>query len=242
MDRFYPAEDIPEMTGFSVEIVTEAIRSNEIESINLGPHTLRYSESSIRKWAESTKNTSNDIKGVTAKDVAEKLRDYGKRIYSRETLQRKYSILQQSDYEFFRRYSESALVDLVCRNIEQIEPDMKVVQKEYRLSYGNAVDILAKDQHGIKCLIEVKKNPSDIRLVAQCIDYPADFSERVRMITVSPHYPERILRHLRQLGYVEMYQFGFNKPTGKKKKSDLYLSLLEAGYLLKLDEGDEEND
>jgi RecB family endonuclease NucS len=83
---------------------------------------------------------------------------------------------------------------------------MKLIDSQYRTKDG-VIDVLTEDANGKKCIIELKDNGKDERIVFQCINYPRQFKEPVRMITLCPNYSPKIREALKSLEYVELKRF-----------------------------------
>lgn len=108
---------------------------------------------------------------------------------------------------------ESLLEDILCDHIFIIEEGMSFIERQYRVENG-IIDIIAKDENGTKCIIELKTVDDDKSLVWQSAYYPSCFNEDVRMITIAPNYSTRIYNALKNINNVEMKVFG-KGPNGK---------------------------
>ncbi|PQZ48603.1 hypothetical protein CQZ94_27640 [Bacillus sp. MYb209] len=102
---------------------------------------------------------------------------------------------------------ESLLEDILCDHIFIIEEGMSFIERQYRVENG-IIDIIAKDENGTKCIIELKTVEDDKSLVWQSAYYPSCFNEDVRMITIAPNYSNRIYNALKNINNVEMKVFG----------------------------------
>jgi hypothetical protein len=101
---------------------------------------------------------------------------------------------------------EDELCKYLSNNINLIEEGMKLIGKECDVE-GGVVDLFAYDKDENLCVIELKVKPDDQRLVYQCLYYPMQFDENVRMIAICPDYDPRIKSCLEKLGYVEMKRY-----------------------------------
>lgn len=111
--------------------------------------------------------------------------------------------------------SEKQLEDYLINHLDLIEEGMQFIERQYPIERG-ILDILAKDKSGKDCIIELKVDKDDKRLIFQCGYYPSQINNgNCRMITVAPDYHSRIAIALKNLNYVEMYtykiDFGLNK-------------------------------
>lgn len=94
-------------------------------------------------------------------------------------------------------------------NIELIEKGLKVIRnqapyKDENNDICSSIDILAEDSNGRICVIELKTEKNDSRLLYQCMAYPNQY-DNCRMIVVAPDYTKTILKELNKLDYVEKY-------------------------------------
>ncbi|MCX9103002.1 endonuclease NucS [Bacillus anthracis] len=101
---------------------------------------------------------------------------------------------------------ESLLEDILCDHIEVIEEGMSFVERQYKVENG-IIDIIAKDENGTNCIIELKVVADDKNLAWQSAYYPSCFEEDVRMITIAPNYSTRIYNALKNISNVEMKFF-----------------------------------
>ncbi|HFR4157268.1 endonuclease NucS domain-containing protein [Bacillus cereus] len=113
---------------------------------------------------------------------------------------------------------ESLLEDILCDHIFIIEEDMSFIERQYRVENG-IIDIIARDENGTKCILELKTVEDDKSLVWQSAYYPSCFNEDVRMITIAPNYSNRIYNALKNINNVEMKVFGKDS-NGKFKVKD----------------------
>ncbi|MDA2434505.1 endonuclease NucS [Bacillus cereus] len=113
---------------------------------------------------------------------------------------------------------ESLLEDILCDHIFIIEEGMSFIERQYRVENG-IIDIIARDENGTKCIIELKTVEDDKSLVWQSAYYPSCFNEDVRMITIAPNYSNRIYNALKNINNVEMKVFGKDS-NGKFKVKD----------------------
>jgi hypothetical protein len=104
------------------------------------------------------------------------------------------------------RLCEADIEEMLIKNVGVIETGMKLIDSQYRTKDG-VIDVLTEDANGKKCIIELKDNGKDERIVFQCINYPRQFKEPVRMITLCPNYSPKIREALKSLEYVELKRF-----------------------------------
>lgn len=94
---------------------------------------------------------------------------------------------------------ELKLEKFLFKQIELIENGMTVIERQYEVKDGR-IDILARDKENKLCIIELKVVPNDEKLIFQCVYYPTQFNEPVRMITIAPDYEYKIKVSLDSLG------------------------------------------
>lgn len=104
--------------------------------------------------------------------------------------------------------NEKQLEEIVSNNPELIEDGMKLIEVQYEINNG-FIDILCFDKNNIKTIVELKVTSDNEDLIRQCVYYPSQFQEKVRMITIAPDYSKKIYDSLKFLGYVEMKQYKF---------------------------------
>ena len=121
------------------------------------------------------------------------------------------------------KISENQLEHYLINNLHLIENGMICISNQYEVPHGR-IDILAKDKNGTLCIIELKIEEDDKRLIYQCAYYPTQFNEKVRMITIAPDYSKRIIDGLSSLEYVEKYKYDIELGTRKSPIKDLKIS------------------
>jgi hypothetical protein len=105
-------------------------------------------------------------------------------------------------------FVEKDLERLLVRNLDVLESGLKLIKNQYEIQNG-FIDILAEDENGVKCIIELKIDSGCKDIVFQSAYYPTQFDEPVRMITISPGYKDKIHSALKNIGNVEMYTYYF---------------------------------
>lgn len=118
------------------------------------------------------------------------------------------------------KISEFQLEEYLINNLYLIEKGLIFIKNQYSIERG-VIDILAKDKNNNDCIIELKVDNDDKRIIYQCAYYPTQINNgNCRMITVAPDYSTRIKSALQNLKYVEMFKynivFGTNKNPIKK--------------------------
>lgn len=120
--------------------------------------------------------------------------------------------------------TEKDLEDFLIKNLDLIEEGMKLVDRQHYIKDGR-IDIVAKDKENCFVLIELKVQ-EDKELIWQTIFYPMQFKKEhnldaVRMITVAPNYTNHILKPLKKVDGVEIFQFKPSIELGKIKSLDI---------------------
>jgi DNA-binding MarR family transcriptional regulator len=122
-----------------------------------------------------------------------------------------------SDNHFTR---ESDLEKVIIKDLSIIEDGMTLVKNQYWVP-GGRIDILARDKNNKLCIIELKIKEDDERIVAQCIYYPTQFYEDVRVITITPSYTSMLETALKKIGVeLKVYKYLNNKLMIFKNKNN----------------------
>lgn len=100
-------------------------------------------------------------------------------------------------------FTEKDLENVLIKDLSIIEDGMTLIKNQFPVD-GGYIDILARDKEHKLCIIELKKVKNDSKIIQQCVYYPTQFDEKVRMITIAPDYSNKISKSLRSLKYVEM--------------------------------------
>lgn len=121
--------------------------------------------------------------------------------------------------------SEKDLEDYLLKNINLIEEDLRVIDRQVDIS-GGTLDILAKDKNGVLCIIELKIK-EDKSIIWQSIHYPMGLKSKlncgnVRMIVVAPEYSKPIRSALSKSGNVEMLKYSIEVKSNKISNLKLY--------------------
>lgn len=95
----------------------------------------------------------------------------------------------------------------LMKQLELIEHGMKYIDRQVEVKDGR-IDILARDKNNTLCIIELKVVTNEERLIFQCVYYPTQFDEPVRMITIAPDYESKIKISLEALD-VEMKTYSY---------------------------------
>jgi RecB family endonuclease NucS len=114
--------------------------------------------------------------------------------------------IRRSKGRNYDRLYEADIEQMLSKDVSVIEQGMTFIASQYRTKCG-VIDVLTEDANGQKCIIEIKDNGKDERIVFQCINYPKQFHEPVRMITLCPDYSPKIREALKSLGHVELKRF-----------------------------------
>lgn len=100
-------------------------------------------------------------------------------------------------------FNEKDLEKVLIKDLSIIEDGMTLIRNQFPVD-GGFIDILARDNNNQLCIIELKKVKHDSKIISQCVYYPTQFDEKVRMITIAPDYSNKISKSLKSLKYVEM--------------------------------------
>lgn len=106
--------------------------------------------------------------------------------------------------------TEEDLETFLYKNLHLIEEGLKPIDRQVIIDEGR-IDILAKDKNGRFVILELKIS-NDKHLIWQVMYYPEAIKNNLgilnpRVITVCPSYPNYILSPLKQLNYVEIFQY-----------------------------------
>lgn len=121
--------------------------------------------------------------------------------------------------------TEKDLEDYLISHLEEIEPGLKYVTRQLELGEGR-IDILALDKKENYVIIELKI-AIDKSLIWQCMYYPDELKEmfqtnRVRMITIAPEYPEYLLKPLKKIKKIECIRYKVQISNHKIEKLKMY--------------------
>lgn len=116
--------------------------------------------------------------------------------------------------------SEKILEDYVVSNLSLFEEDLVCIGRQVEVD-GGIIDLLAKDKNGTITIIELKID-EDRTIVWQSIHYPEEMKRRygvdhVRMLTLAPSYSGALLKTLRSLKNVEIYNYEIDVTAGEIK-------------------------
>ena len=106
--------------------------------------------------------------------------------------------------------TEEDLEDYLVLNLEKIEEGMSFVGRQVAVE-GGIIDILAKDKNNILSIIELKTDTNK-DLIWQCLYYPEAIKKeyktnKVRMITLSPEYKQKIKNVLLNIKDIELMKY-----------------------------------
>lgn len=106
--------------------------------------------------------------------------------------------------------TEKDLEDYVIQNLDIFEEGLVCIGRQVEVKDG-IIDILAKDKNDDIVIIELKIEEAK-SIVWQSIHYPAEIrdkyrAKKIRMITLAPNYSEGLLKTLKSLGYVEIFNY-----------------------------------
>lgn len=110
---------------------------------------------------------------------------------------------------------ELKLEKQLVNQLELIEKGMKFIDRQVEIKDGR-IDILARDKNNVLCIIELKVVPNDEKLIFQCVYYPTQFNEDVRMIAIAPDYDYKIKTSLKSIN-VEIKTYTYNNDELKIK-------------------------
>lgn len=106
------------------------------------------------------------------------------------------------------KITEKDLENIIIKDLSIVEEGMILIDNQHPIQDG-FIDILARDKFGKLCIIELKKVKNDSKIIQQCVYYPTQFDEDLRMITIAPDYSNKISKSLQSLSYVEMKIYSF---------------------------------
>lgn len=174
-NKYISLEEIGKQIGISKNIVTRTVRN--LESVNLIRLVYGGNQPPIIYFNPDifyiNKETSIETKKLFAEPI-EKVKN------------NKYYLEKELELE-------------LIENLNVIEEGLTLINNQYPVEDGY-IDILARDIKGILCIIELKVVDNDSKIVEQCVYYPSQFDEKVRMITIAPGYKNKLLYCLRNLG------------------------------------------
>lgn len=104
------------------------------------------------------------------------------------------------------KFIEKELENMLIKDLSVIEDGLVFIGSQYPVNKG-FIDVLARDRNNKLCIIELKNAKRDTKLIEQCVYYPTQFDEEIRMITIAPDYGNKLRTSLEYLGYVEMKTF-----------------------------------
>lgn len=115
---------------------------------------------------------------------------------------------------------EKTLEDYLMNNLELIEKGLIYQGRQINVP-GGKLDILAKDKDNNLVIIELKID-DDKSLIWQALHYPEEISKAykvnknsIRMLTIAPSYKESILKRLKEIENVEMYNYDIKVSLGE---------------------------
>lgn len=180
-NKYLNLEQIGKIVGISKNIVTRVIKN--LEKSNIIRVIKGGNQPPIIYFNPNLFNVNKNISKETFELFTEKI---------------KHSTKQSKEKE---------LEKLLINNLDLIESGMKLIQNQYPVEDG-FIDILTRDKNGKLCIIELKVVKDDTKIVHQCVYYPTQFNEKVRVITIAPDYKNSIYKSLKALN-VEMKQYKF---------------------------------
>lgn len=109
--------------------------------------------------------------------------------------------------------TEEDLESYIFKNLEKIEKGLRPIKRQYEINNGR-IDILARDNDNNLVIIELKIT-DDKGLIWQAMYYPIalkhkEKTDKIRVITICPNYPDYIKIPLKQIEQVEMFQYEIN--------------------------------
>lgn len=122
------------------------------------------------------------------------------------TLQCERNLSQSLDF-----ITEAHLEEYLRHHLEVIEPGLTLLGNQWEIE-GGRIDLLCKDREGNHVIVELKVNGDDKTLVWQSIYYPLSYRKqqpqaKVRMILLTPDYPEYILLALQTIPNLELKKY-----------------------------------
>ena len=106
--------------------------------------------------------------------------------------------------------SEKILENILMKNLDKIERGMQLITNQYTVN-GGVIDILARDINNVLTVIELKVQSDCKDVIFQCLYYPSQFNEDVRMITIAPSYSLPIYKTLKRISNVEVLSYYLDK-------------------------------
>lgn len=120
---------------------------------------------------------------------------------------------------------EKDLEDYLINNLDKIEEGLIYLTRQFELNEGR-IDILAMDKNEKYVIIELK-TAIDKTLIWQCMYYPDELktlynTKKVRMITISPEYPDYLLKPLKKIKNIESYRYNISLSNHKINDLKIY--------------------
>lgn len=117
--------------------------------------------------------------------------------------------------------TEEDLEDYLVENLDIIEEGLVYLDRQVDIP-GARIDILAKDKNGTICILELKIK-EDKSIVWQVLYYPGEikrkyWEDHVRIMTVAPNYSPYLLKVLKAIEGVELYEYDINTINGEIKR------------------------
>jgi Holliday junction resolvase-like predicted endonuclease len=165
----------------------EFVNYGEVKSVETMAKRLMLSKDTVSKYSKLIKQTKY------------------KYLFNRDTgalfYQSNYKIPEKKIKNTKKREKELELQ--IIKNLNVIEDGMRLIKNQYPVVEG-FIDILARDKNDTLCVIELKVVTNEERLIFQCVYYPTQFNEKVRMITIAPYYDYKIKTALNSLNVEKM--------------------------------------
>ena len=116
--------------------------------------------------------------------------------------------------------TEKTFEDYVVSNLSLLEEDLVCIGRQIEVD-GGIIDLLARDKNGTLTIIELKID-EDRTIVWQSIHYPEEIKriygvDHVRMLTLAPSYSGALLKTLKSLKNVEIYDYEIDVTAGEIK-------------------------
>ena len=207
----------------------EHAKKKNIDLINIKKDYFQEEINKNNKLQEERKKEISinriDIKKKQQEDEISKIQeqiDKLKRDKEKEELLEKRRI--EWENTIVTKISELQLENYLIDNLHLIEDGLIFIKNQYQIERG-VIDILAKDRDNNDCIIELKIDDDDKRIVWQCGYYPTQINDgKCRMITVAPNYAPRIMSALHNFKYVEMFTYDVKFGTNIKPIKSLSIN------------------
>lgn len=121
---------------------------------------------------------------------------------------------------------EKDIESYLYKNIKKVFPNKKILSRQKNIGNGCIVDMILEDED-FEYILELK-NKKDDRLYWQVIKYYNYYKmnrKPVKVISLAPEYSEEMLTSLKELDYLDIYEFSIR--IENNKISDMLVTRIE---------------